>query len=55
LPHARLQSCYAGDGGVEYTAEAVWADSAEDAQALRSLLRAAAEEAEAPAVTTPCE
>ena len=42
------QSCYGGDGGAEYTAEGAWLDSAEDGAALRSLLRAAEEDATAP-------
>jgi hypothetical protein len=33
-----------GGGELEYTAEAVWLDSAEESQALRGLLRAAEEE-----------
>ena len=43
-----LQSCYGGDGGVEYTPESLWLDCAEDAAALRAVLRAAEEGLEPP-------
>jgi hypothetical protein len=40
-----LQSCHTeGSAGVEYSPEALWLDIADESQALRGLLRAAAEE-----------
>jgi hypothetical protein len=48
-----VQSCYAGGGELEYTAEAVWLDSAEESQALAACLLRAAEEKHAPMAEEP--